>query len=367
MPALKIGLIGCGVIAQVMHLHFLAELPELFEIAAVCDVSRDVAEACARRYHVPFVTKDWRELVAAPIDAVMVLTPGSHAPIAIAAAEAGKHVFVEKPLCFSTAEGRAMIAAADKAGIVMLVGYNKRYDPAYERLEVEMAGVRDLRLARVTTFESPFEPYIAHLPMHVGAPLPADIIAPLRQDTADRLQAAVGGDAETRRLYHAVLLDSMIHELNALRGLLGEPDHVDFADLGGHGANIGLRFGERRAILTWVDLPGFARYQMEFAFFAPDRRLTLSFPSPYLRNAAATLTEEVGVPGTTESSSTTNLFSYHAGFKTELMHFHDCIANGTAPHTPASDALHDIALCGAILQAHRTGMPVSNPTSGAAA
>jgi predicted dehydrogenase len=366
VAALKIGLIGCGVIAQVMHLHFLSEMPQLFEIAAVCDVSREVAEACATRFRVPIVTEDWRDLIAAPIDAVMVLTPGSHAPIAIAAAEAGKHVFVEKPLCFSPAEGRAMIAAAATAGIVMLVGYNKRYDPAYERLQAEMAAVTDLRLARVTTFESPFEPYVAHFPMHIGAALPDAIIAPLRQETADRLDAAVGGDAESRRLYHTILLDSMVHELNALRGILGEPDRVDFADLGRHGANIVLRFGDRRAILTWIDLPGFARYQMEFAFFAPDRRLTLAFPSPYLRNAAAMLTEEVGVSGTTESSSTSQMFSYHAGFKTELEHFHDCIVNGTAPRTPASDALRDIALCGAILEAHRTGAPVANPTSGAA-
>ena len=367
MPALKIGLIGCGVIAQVMHLHFLAELPELFKIAAVCDVSRDVAHACAGVYRVPLVTQDWRELLAAPLDAVMVLTPGSHAPIAIAAAAAGKHVFVEKPLCFSPAEGRAMIAAADQAGIVMLVGYNKRYDPAYERLQAEMAQVTDLRLARVTTFESPFEPYVAHYPMHYAAALPAETVAPLRQETADRLEAAVGGDVETRRLYHAVLLDSMVHELNALRGVLGEPDRVDFADLGRHGANIGLRFGERRAILTWVDLPGFARYQMEFAFFAPDRRLTLAFPSPYLRNAAATFTKEVGVSGTAESSSSTHHISYEAGFKAELVHFHDCIVNRATPRTPATDALQDVVLCGAILRAHRTGAPVANPSSGIAA
>ena len=367
MPALKIGLIGCGVIAQVMHLHFLAELPDLFKIEAVCDVSRELAQACAELYRVLLVTEDWRELLAAPLDAVMVLTPGSHAPIAVAAAAAGKHVFVEKPLCFSPAEGRAMIAAADGAGVVMLVGYNKRYDPAYERLQAEMADMTDLRLARVTTFESPFEPYVAHYPLRYAAALPAETVAKLRQETADCLEAAVGGDIDTRRLYHTVLLDSMVHELTALRGVRGEPDRVDFADLGRHGANIGLRFGERRAILTWIDLPGFARYQMEFAFFASDRRLTLAFPSPYLRNAAATLTKEVGVSGSTESSSSSHLISHHAGFKAELVHFYDCIVNRATPRTPPTDALHDIELCGALLRAHRTGAPVANPTSGVTA
>jgi predicted dehydrogenase len=355
---LKIGLIGCGVIAQVMHLHFLAELPELFEIAAVCDVSADLAAACAARYHVPVHVTAWQTLVELPLDAIMVLTPGSHAPIAVAAAEAGKHVFIEKPLAFSVAEAEAVIAAGTRSGVTMMLGYNKRYDPAFEALQAALAPVQDLRFARVTTFESPFEPYIVHLPMLRGTPPAPEVLAALRQDTATRLEQAVGGDAESRRIYHTILLDSMVHELNALRALLGEPDRVDHADLGRHGAIVVLRFGEQRAVLTWIDLPGIARYGMEFAFFAPDRRLTLSFPSPYLRNAAAELVEESGDAGTTESQACRRMLSHEASFKAELLHFHDCVTLGTVPRTPVSDGLADIHLCAAILESHRSGHPV---------
>lgn len=49
---LKVGVVGCGLIAQVMHLHYLEELSELFEIAALCDLSEEVRNACARRYGV---------------------------------------------------------------------------------------------------------------------------------------------------------------------------------------------------------------------------------------------------------------------------------------------------------------------------
>ncbi len=69
--------------------------------------------------------------------AVLVLTSGSHAPIAEAAARAGLHVFVEKPMCFSAAEGQAMVAAAAHAGVTLMVGYPKRYDPGYLRLAEE--------------------------------------------------------------------------------------------------------------------------------------------------------------------------------------------------------------------------------------
>ena len=112
MKRLSVGVIGCGLIAQVMHLHYLRELAEHFEIAALCDISDDVRTACAHDYGVSRTCADWHDLIAMPLDAVLILTSGSHAPIAMAAAEAGRHMLVEKPMCFSVQEGRAMIAAA---------------------------------------------------------------------------------------------------------------------------------------------------------------------------------------------------------------------------------------------------------------
>ena len=168
---LRVGLVGTGVIAQVMHLHYLAELADRYEVAAVCDLDADGARACAERYGIPAVFTDWRDLLGHPLDAVMVLTSGSHAPIAEAAARAGLHVFVEKPMCFSADEGRAMIAAAERAGVKLMVGYPKRYDPAFARMREETAQLTGARLLRVTTFESPLRPYIEHYPLLPRAPL----------------------------------------------------------------------------------------------------------------------------------------------------------------------------------------------------
>ena len=145
---IRVGLVGTGVIAQVMHLHYLAELADRYEVAAVCDLDADSARACAERYRVPAVFTDWRDLLGHPLDAVLVLTSGSHAPIAEAAARAGRHVFVEKPMCFSAAEGRAMVTAAETAGVVLMVGYPKRYDPAFARMQEETAQAGDVRLLR---------------------------------------------------------------------------------------------------------------------------------------------------------------------------------------------------------------------------
>ncbi len=103
---LKVGVVGAGVIAQVMHLNYLRELSDRFEIVALCDISDENAANNAERYNIAKTFTDWRKMLEdADIDAVFILTSGSHAPIAIAAAKAGKHVLVEKPMCFSVAEG----------------------------------------------------------------------------------------------------------------------------------------------------------------------------------------------------------------------------------------------------------------------
>jgi predicted dehydrogenase len=360
---LRVGVIGCGLIAQVMHLHYLCELADRFEIAALCDVSDELRTACARDYGVASTFADWRDLIAAPLDAVFILTSGSHAPIAIAAAEAGRHVLTEKPMCFSVAEGHAMIAAAERAGITLMVAYNKRYDPAYLRLVEEARDLHDIRLARVTTLESPMQPYIAHYRLHKAGPLSAEIAARFEADNQARITAAIGAaDPLSRRAYHLVLLDSMVHEFNAIRGVLGEPDRLEFADIRETGLTAILRFGDTQCVITWVDLPGIARYEMELAFFTPQRRLTLSFPSPFLRSMPTLLTSEGGDADSPRAWATEETASYAESFKQELVHFHDCITAGRTPTTSARDALRDIALCEAIVAVHRSRTPRERPT-----
>src|ERR1044072_1264004 len=103
---LKVGVVGAGVIAQVMHLNYLRELSDRYEVVALCDISEENANNNADRYDIGERYTDWRKMLDdADIDAVFILTSGSHAPIAVAAAEAGKNVPVEKPMCFSGAAG----------------------------------------------------------------------------------------------------------------------------------------------------------------------------------------------------------------------------------------------------------------------
>jgi predicted dehydrogenase len=360
---LKVGVVGCGVIAQVMHLPHLRGLRDRYEIAALCDVSRPVAEACAEMYGVQSVYTDWGDLVADQLDLVMVLTSGSHAPIATAAARAGSHVFVEKPMCLSLDEGRGMFEAAREADVRLMVGTMKRYDPAYERL-LELMPLDDLRLVSVTTLESPFQPYVQHYPLTDMTPAPADVLDALRSEDEARLEAALPeGDADDRFCYRWMLLDNLVHELNMLRGVLGEPSRVIQARLGRTVCDIALGFGPTEVHMSWVDLPGIAHYKQELAFYALDRRVTLTLPSPYLRDMPSLLTIEGGEPETPHSWRTFETVSYQEAFKRELVELSNAIAEGRDPRTDATDGLHDVALCHAIARSHMSGEPVELPSA----
>jgi len=361
---LRIGVIGTGIIAKVMHLHYLDELAESFEVAAVCDIVPENAKACAEQYGIAATYADWSELIQQPLDAVLVLTSGSHAPIAVEAAKVGLHVLVEKPMCYSLAEGRAMVAAAEEAGVTLMVAYPKRYDPAYATFRTAVRELTAPRLLRVTTFESPFLPYIEHYALPKPAPAPADVQATLRAEMDASIRSAIGDATDfERQIYHMVLLDTLVHELNTVRGLLGEPDRLDYVDLREHSLTAMLRFGELPVAIHWLDLPGITRYGMEFAAYAPDRRVTLSFPSPFLRSEPATIVTEGGDPGAARTWRSEEIVSYSSGFKSELAAFHQCVVTGENPLTSGIDGLRDIALCQAIIESYRKGGPVDAPST----
>jgi predicted dehydrogenase len=356
---IRVGVVGCGLIAQVMHLPYLSELDDRYELVGVCDLSRTSAEWCAAHYGAHHAVTDAADLLGLGLDLVMVLTSGNHAEIAVAAAGAGCHIFVEKPLALSVADGQRMVAAAEAAGSILAVGNMKRYDPAYERLVQLVPVLDDLRLVRSTTLESPLEPYVAHYRFGPREPLPADMIAGLEADAERDVTRAIGDvDAETRWCYRFVLLDNLVHELNVLRGVLGDPLRVASANLTRRVASVNLDFAAAPCHLSWVDLPGIAAYRQEFAFYAPDRRVTFRLPSPFLRSAPSEVEIEDGEPGTARASRTVEILGYEEAFKRELVDLAACIRERRAPRTTGAEALRDLALCAAIARAHVTREPV---------
>ncbi|CAM3455070.1 Gfo/Idh/MocA family protein [Marinicrinis lubricantis] len=127
---LKFGIIGCGGIANGKHLPSLSKQPQA-ELVAFCDIVLEKAQKAAEQYGVEGakVTADYMELVNDPsIDVIHVCTPNdSHADIAIAALEAGKHVNCEKPMAKTAADARRMYEASLKSDKKLTISYQNRF------------------------------------------------------------------------------------------------------------------------------------------------------------------------------------------------------------------------------------------------
>ncbi len=125
----KIGIIGCGGIANGKHMPSLAKVKGA-EMVAFCDLIIERAEAAKAKYGTPDakVYTDYRALLADPeIEVVHVCTPNrSHADISIDAMEAGKHVMCEKPMAKTAADAARMVEAAKRTGKKLTIGYQHR-------------------------------------------------------------------------------------------------------------------------------------------------------------------------------------------------------------------------------------------------
>jgi predicted dehydrogenase len=151
---LRYGIIGCGGIAEGKHLPAISRLKDV-EMTAFCDTIPAKAEAANRNYAEGKgkVFADYRELLREDLDAVCVLTPNNaHCEITVAALEAGKHVLCEKPMATSYRETQAMLAARDKSGKLLTIGYQGRFraNSLYLKAECDKGVLGDIYFARAT-------------------------------------------------------------------------------------------------------------------------------------------------------------------------------------------------------------------------
>lgn len=138
---LRVGLLGLGAIAQVVHLPVLHSL-EGVTLAGVCDVDRSKATAIATRFGIPRVYQSDDEVFKDPdLDAVAICTPSYlHHTQAIAALQSKKHVLVEKPLAISPDDAAAVLKAAEASDRTLMVAMNNRYRPDIQALKPFVKG-----------------------------------------------------------------------------------------------------------------------------------------------------------------------------------------------------------------------------------
>ncbi|MBI4536942.1 MAG: Gfo/Idh/MocA family oxidoreductase [candidate division NC10 bacterium] len=353
MSRIRVGVIGCGLIGQMMHLPHLKELHEVYEVVALCDVSPGTLRHVGEYYGIGKRYLEYRDLLREPMDAVVVLSADSHGQVIIDALHAGKHVCTEKPMCYTLREADGILAAHRKAGTVCMVTYMKRYDPGFRHARPLIQGMTDLQTIQITVLHPNEANQAGHHDIRRFTDVPPNVQAKLRADQDALIREAIGDFTPLeRRVFAGNLLSTLVHDINLLRGLSGDPEEVLFTDVwhGGEGTLTSLRYASGvRAVLSLQYLPDLAHYEETVVYYGKASRVRLAFPSPFFRNMPTPVFVEGMEDGKPFEKKITA--SLKEAFKEELLHFAECVNLGKTPLTTPEEAKGDVALLHKIFQA----------------
>ncbi|MCF6474331.1 Gfo/Idh/MocA family oxidoreductase [Nonomuraea sp. MG754425] len=336
---MKIALVGCGAVTQAVYVPLLSRRRDLFEVSAVCDLSRTLADAVGERLGAARRYTAVSELLAdGGFEAVVVLASGSHGETVRQALAAGHAVLCEKPLALTRAEVAALPAGR------LMVGYMKQYDPAVRRAEEALAalgGPEALRAVEVTVLHPSGESQLAFANLTRAGDVDPGLLTALRAAEDALVSRALGESApeQVRNLY-GVALGSICHDLSLLRRFTGAPADISYVETWGLAPGSieisGALPVRGRFSIRWHYLEDYPAYRETVTLHHDKGSLELVFPSPYLMNAPTTLTVVSGAESRTHWREVTEAFEVQLGA------FHAYVNDGIPPLTDVRGGLEDI-------------------------
>jgi len=228
---IKVGVIGAGRIGKI-HAESLATRVPGAVVEAIADVNLAAAQELAQKLHIPRVYSDYKEIMIDPaIEAVAICSStNTHADLMIEAAQAGKHIFCEKPVDHSLAKIDKAIEAVNKAGVKCQIGFNRRFDSNFRRLRelVKEGKIGDLQILRITS-RDPAPPPAEYVKTSGGMFLDMTIhdfdMARYLSGSEVKEVYAVGGVMVDSALGEAGDIDTAVITLKFANGAIGTIDN----------------------------------------------------------------------------------------------------------------------------------------------
>jgi predicted dehydrogenase len=352
---LKVGLVGTGSISW-YHLPAYTQYPDSVELTAVCDIRREEMEKFAQKAGVTACYTDFSEMLKnADIDAVDICTiHDQHEPQVLAAAAAGKQVFLEKPMGCTMQECNNMVRATEKAGVTFMVGHDLRYMPhtlAIKRI-IESGELGQIRVTRCVL--------IANMPPGTGGDY--------------KLGAWL---SDPRRAGGGMMISGMIHQIDLLRYYVGDINTVNAVSRSVHyqtGAEeyacATLEF-ENGAIgdVIVIGSPVRSKLGCEYTLYGDDGTVysTRAENRTYQFGHGIIASKKRGDQGETfnDFKPIEPVREHLAGddpFVNEILHFAGCCRNGKEPLTSGKDNLGTVKVIFGIYESIRTGKKVDLAT-----
>ncbi|WP_232058004.1 Gfo/Idh/MocA family protein [Cohnella abietis] len=354
MKKLKVGVIGVGEVAQIIHLPILESLPELYEMVAFCDISPKLLAKMGEKYRVTNLYSNVTEMLEqSELDAVFVLNNMEyHTDCTVAALQRNIHVFVEKPMCVTEEEARAIIGARDASNSQVMVGYMRRFAPAYLRALEEVRTMGPINYARVRDIIGPNAYFTGQSGTRVYRfdDIPAEAVQDRKTRNARLMREAIGDQAPETYDAYGLLLGLNSHDISAMREMLGVPKSVK-AVASSHGGRFKtaiLEFDGYNAVFeTGVDQQG--RFDAHIEVYGERKSVLVQYDTPYLRQLPTTLRIRETIGDALEE--TVIRPTYKDAYTCELEYFHQVAATGMRPKTTPEDYLQDLAIFSMMMDA----------------
>jgi predicted dehydrogenase len=351
---LRVGIVGCGEAAQIIHLPALAQLPDRFRVTALCDVSHAVLNGVAERWNVAARHTDAADLIArADVDVVLIANPHvHHAEVAILAMNAGKHIMIEKPVCLTLEDADRLVEIQARTQVIAQVGYMRRYAPAFLEAVSLIPSRGEIRRARVHDVIGQ-NALIVGSTSHVfrGNDIPSDLLARGVQLHQEQITSAIGEVSPDVARAYLLLLALGSHDTSAMRELIGTPRGVLFAAQRWEGRFIAAALDYGSFVCEFaIGVDQIGRMDAYLEVDIGSKMIRVEYDTPYIRNLPARLvvTEPDAVVGLRH---TTSFATRQDAFVLEWQVFHDNVTTRRVPKTSLIDAREDLALFGAIARA----------------
>lgn len=351
MPALRVALVGAGNIAS-HHLPAYAQFPEQVELVAICDLDEGLARRRAHDAGVERVYTDvdtlLREVACDALD--VCVTPDQHAPVALAAIAAGRHVLVEKPFAVTLGDCRKVVAAADRAGSTLMVAQNQRFLPSHQAARAIIAAgeLGEVRAVQTDSIQHWGALAAGHW-QHDGARAGGGAVIGVGVHRLDLVRFLAG---DVKRVLSAVTRTASPRFVNGAEEYAAATFELENGAVGQAFAAVSafrspwseqlLVFGERGTIHA-SPAPGNVRSR---AFVASERR-----SAPVVEWAdqfGGFEPVDVAAEGLRSESGQVN----------EILHFATCCASGAEPLSSGRDNIGTMKLVAGIYESARTGAPV---------
>ena len=350
---INVGVIGCGQIAQMMHLPYITH-DEHLRLYSICDISQNILDNVGAKYHVPAEHRylDAGEMVKDDkLDAVVIATNDHYDP-AVKAAKAGKHMLVEKPFMYSVAECDEVIALCKENNLILQVGYMKRHDPGFQYAFEKIKTLKDVNLVRVHDYGGSFDFTTQIYDLYPKSDLSQETLDAIRKKIDDTCIAEIGEDRADIMQSYSLICGLSSHDTILMRHCFGYPE-VLFAYVPKPGfVTAFLRFENGvQGILESGLVMNRRSWDESIWVYSNECNLSIHFPWPYLKNAPTIVKINENEPGSMVNYDQEVIGSFDEAYRREWKHFYQCIVEGKEPINSGADARNDIKLASDIIRA----------------